>query len=172
MRAFIDQTFQLICRLGAARTTVGIDGNGVGKHGLYVHIDQRRFIVTRHQGAVQPCGNAGCEGRQIRTHVGVSICTQSGKVVVLVQRHFDLGHVIAAMGIRHERLGPAGCPFDRTVTGLGGECAERLFLVVKDLCAKTAAHIGGYNAQFMFGDAQNECAHQQADDVRVLRGGI
>ena len=43
---------------------------------------------------------------------------------------------------------------------------------MEDLGAEAATHIGGHDAQLVFGDAQNEGAHQQADDVRVLRGRV
>mmetsp|Transcript_24093 Transcript_24093/g.44614 ORF Transcript_24093/g.44614 Transcript_24093/m.44614 type:complete len:431 (-) Transcript_24093:2837-4129(-) len=171
-RGLVHHTLQLEGRLGAACPTVCIDRHSVGKHRLHVHIDQRRLVVPGHQRAMQPCRHRRGKGRQVRAHIGMGVGAQCGKVIVRVQRQFDLGHVVTAMGVRHERLGPARRPFDRTVTGLGGKGAERFFLVMEDFCAEPATHIGGYNAQLVLGDAQHKRAHQQPDHMWVLRGGI
>ena len=54
----------------------------------------------------------------------------------------------------------------------GGPGDDRLLGIVEDLGPEAAAHIGGDDAQLVFGDLQHEGAHQQADHVRVLAGGI
>ena len=107
MRGFVDQPLQLIGRLGAACAAVGINRHRVGEHGFDVHIDQGRLVIARHQRAMQPCRHRRCKGRQIRAHVGIGVGAQRGKVVVRIQRQFDLGHVVPAMRIRNKRLGPA-----------------------------------------------------------------
>ena len=62
-------------------------------------------------------------------------------------------------------------PFDRAADRLGGEGDEGLLGVVEDLRAEAAADVRGDDAQLVLGDAEHEGAHQQPDDVRVLRGG-
>jgi hypothetical protein len=44
--------------------------------------------------------------------------------------------------------------------------------VVVDLRSEAAADVGRHHPQPALGDAEHEGAHQQADDVRVLRGGV
>ena len=62
-------------------------------------------------------------------------------------------------------------PLDRAADRLGGEGDEGLLGVVEDLRAEAAADVRGDDPQLVLGDAEHEGAHQQPDDVRVLRGG-
>ena len=43
---------------------------------------------------------------------------------------------------------------------------------MKDFRAKTAAHIGGNDAQFMLWNAQHKRTHQQTDNMGILRRGV
>ena len=172
MRGLVDQTLQLIGRLGPTGPAIGIYWHGIGKDRLNVHVDQRRFIVPRHERAVQPSRHRRREGRQVGPHIGIGIGAQGGEVVLCIQRQFDLGHMVAAMGVGHEGFRPARRPFHRPPHRFGGEGAKGLFLIVEDLGAKAAAHVRRHHAQLVLGDAQHEGAHQQADHMRVLAGGI
>ena len=104
MRGLVHQPFQLVGCLRSPGTAIGVNRHGVGEHRFDVHIDQRRAIVAGHQRAMQPRRHRRCEGGQIGTHVGIGIRADRGKVVVRIQRQLNLGDVIAAMGVRHERL--------------------------------------------------------------------
>ena len=44
--------------------------------------------------------------------------------------------------------------------------------IMEGLGAEAAAHIGGYDAQFMLRYLQHEGAHQQTDHMRNLGGGV
>ena len=96
---FVDDALKLERRLGATCPTIGVNGHGVGEHRFYVHLNRRRLVVAGHQGAVQPCWHGGGECGQIRAHVRHGVSTHADKVVVRIQRQFDLGHVVAAMGV-------------------------------------------------------------------------
>ena len=90
----------------------------------------------------------------------------------LSRRELDLGDVVAAVGVGHEGLGAGRGPLDRAADGLGGGGDEGLLGVVEDLRAEAAADVGRDDAELLLGDAEHEGAHQQADDVGVLRGGV
>ena len=93
---------------------------------------------------------------------------QREELAVLVERQLGLGDMVAAVGVGHEGLGAVGRPLDRPAEPCGGPGDERLLGVVEDLGAEAAADIGRDHAQLVLGDAEDEGAHQQADDVRVL----
>eukprot|EP00043_Microstomoeca_roanoka_P002426 m.38320 g.38320 ORF g.38320 m.38320 type:complete len:1021 (-) comp11478_c0_seq1:708-3770(-) len=171
-RGFVDDPFQLERGLGAAGAAIGIDRHGVGKHRLHVHIDERRAVIAGHQRAVQPGRDRGREGRQIGAHIGVGLGADRGEVVRVIERQLDLRHVVAAMRIRDEGFRPRRGPFHRALQLTRGEGAEGFLGIVEDLGAETAAHIGRDDAQLVLGDPQHEGAHQKADHMRVLRGGI
>ncbi len=65
-----------------------------------------------------------------------------------------------------------GGPFHRAAQLAGGPGDDGFLGVVVDLAAEAAADVRCYDAQFGFGDVQHEGAHQQADDVGVLAGGV
>ncbi len=118
---------------------------------------------------MQPRRDRGREGRQIGPHVGIGFGADGGEVVVRIQRQFDLGDVVTAMRVGHERLRPGGGPFDRALQCLGREGAEGFLGIVENLGAEAAAHVRGHHAQLVLGDIQDKRAHQQTDDMRVLR---
>ena len=171
-RSLVHDALQLERRLRPPSATIGINRHRVGKHGLHIHIDQRRLVVARHQCAVQPCRDRRREGRQVRAHIRIGLGPKRGEVIVAVQRQFDLGHMIAAMRVRHKRFGTRRGPFDRTPDLLGRKGAECLLRVMEDFGAEPTAHIRGNDAQLMLGDAQHERTHKKPDHMRVLAGGI
>ena len=97
---------------------------------------------------------------------------QADDVGVLVERHLDVGDVIAAMRVGDEGFGALGGPFHRPVDLLRRPGDERFLGVVVDLRAEAAADVGRIDAQLVLGDLQHERAHQQADHVRVLARGV
>ena len=172
MRRLVDHPLELEGRLRPARPAIGIDRHRVGEDRLDVHVDERRAVIAGHQRAVQPGRDRRRERAEIRAHVGMRVGADRGKIVVRVQRQLDLRHVIAPVGVGHERLGARTGPFHRAVQRLGGKGAERLLGVMKDLRAEPAADIRGDHPQLVLGDAQHEGPHQQPDDMRVLARGV
>jgi hypothetical protein len=121
---------------------------------------------------VQPGRNARRERREIGAHVRVGQTTQRGEVVIRVHRQFDLGDVVAALRIGHERFGSGRRPLHGPAQFLRGERDERFLGVVIDLRSKPAAHIRRDDAKLVFRDPENECSHQKPDDVRILGGCV
>ncbi len=80
--------------------------------------------------------------------------------------------MVAAMRVGHERFGTVARPFHRPAEFSRGPRDDRFLRVMVDLAAKTPANIGGHYAQLVLRDLQHERAHQQADHVRVLAGGV
>ncbi len=168
-RRLVDDALELERRLRAPGAAIGVDRHRVGEDRAHVHVDERRQVGPRHQRAVQPGRDRRREGRQIRAHVRQRVGAHGEELAVLVQRQLDLRHVVARMRVRHEGLGAGRGPLDRTADLLGGPGDEGLLGVVVDLGPEAAADVRRHDAQLVLGNAEHEGAHQQADDVRVLR---
>ena len=63
-------------------------------------------------------------------------------------------------------------PLDGAAQLAGGPGDDGFLGVVVDLAAEAAADVGGDDAEFVLGDVENEGAHEEADDVGVLAGGV
>ncbi len=97
------------------------------------------------------------------------------KPVILLsasKRHLRLGHVVAPVGVRHERLGAVRGPLHRPANALGGDAAGDLLGVDVDLGAEAAADVRRDDAQLVLGRDVVERAHDETRDVRVLAGGV
>ena len=167
----VDHALQRIGRLGPASTPVGIDGRGVGEHGFQVHIDIGHLVGPGHQRAVQEGRRGGREVRQVSADIGQGFGAEGDEIALVIRGQFDLGDVIAAVGVGQEAFGALGGPADRAPDRLGGDQHDRFFAVVINLGSEPAAHIRGNDGQLVFRDAQHEGRNQQPVQMRVLAGG-
>ena len=170
-RRLVDDALELVAALGAAGAAVGVDGHGVGEDRLDVHVGERGPVGAAGGWAVQVGGRHRGEEAEVGAEVGVGLGAEGEEHAVLVEGELDLRRVVAALGVGDEGLGAAGGPFHRPAEELGGAGDEGLLAVVEDLRAEAAADVRGDDAQLGLGDAEDEGAHQEADDVRVLAGG-
>ena len=168
----IHQAFQKEGRLWPAGATVGVHRDGIGEHGLDVAVDHRGFVDAGKQRCVQVGGHGRGEGGQVGAHVGQGGDAQAQERAVLVDGHFGGADVVAAVRVAHEAFAAVGGPFHRAAEFAGRPGDDGFFGVVVDLAAEAAADIRGDDAQLGFRNVQHEGAHQQADDVRVLAGGV
>ncbi len=172
MRDHIDQPLQQERRLRPPGAAIGIHRDGVGEHRLHLGVDRRGLVTAGEQGGVQVSRHAGREGREIGAHVGERPDAQRQEVALRVQRHLGRRVVVAPVRVGHEAFRPLGGPLHRPAHLARRPGDDRLLGVVEDLGAEPAAHVGRHDAQLVLRDVQHEGAHQQADDVRVLAGGV
>ena len=91
---------------------------------------------------------------------------------VFVKRQFGFGDVVAAMGIADKGLAAVGRPLDVAVELFRGPGQAHVFGIQVDLGAEAATDIRRNHTHLVFGQAQDESAEDQPDDMRILRGGV
>ena len=134
-------------------------------------MDRRGRVLTLQQRAVQVRGDGRSHQRQIGAHVRLGAHPQPQELPVGAQRQIGPGDVVAAVRVGHEALA-AGCrPLHRPADLPGAPGDDRLFRVVEDLAAETAADVRPDHAQLVLGKPQH-AAHDRADRVRVLGRGV
>ena len=80
--------------------------------------------------------------------------------------------MVAAVRVGHEAFTALAGPFHWASELAGGPGDDGFFGVMVYLGAEASADVGGDDTQLVLWDVQHERAHQQADHVRVLAGGI
>ena len=172
VRDHVHQALQQERRLRPAGAAIGVHRHGVGEHRLHLAVDHRGLVNAGQQRGVQIGRHARREGGQIGAHVGQRRDAQRQEIAVRVQRHLGGADMVAAVRVGHEAFVALGGPLHRPAQLAGGPGDDRLLGVVVDLRAEAAADVGRHDAQLVLRDVQHEGAHQQADDVRVLAGGV
>ena len=170
-RRLVDHPLQLEGPLGAPGAAIGVDRHGVGEHPLHVHIGERRPVRPARGRPVQVGGRHRREEPQVGAEVGMGLGAERQEHAVRVQRQLDPGHMVPPLRVGDEGLGAARRPLHRTPQHLRGAGDERLLAVVHDLRAEPPADVRRDHPQLSLGNVQDEGAHHQPDDVRVLAGG-
>lgn len=152
--------------------TIRIDGRGVREDRFHLGIDGWRLVLARQQRRIQDGRHAAGKRRQIRAHVGRRMHAHGEEIALRIERQFRMRDVVAAMRIGQEGFGALGRPLDRSADLFRCPRERHVFRVQEDLRAEPAAHIRRNHAHLGFGQAQHECRHQQAFDVRVLVGDV
>ena len=135
-------------------------------------MDRRRRVGAGQQGRIEDGRDRRREGREIGAHVGDRIDPERQELAVLVHGELGMARMVAALRVGDEGLRPVGRPFDRPLHLGGGPGDDRLLGIMVDLGAEAAADVRRHDPELMFRQMQHEGAHQQADDMRVLAGGI
>ena len=166
------QALHDVRRLRPPGAPIGVDGDRVREHTLDLAVNSRSGVRTRQERAVEPGGNGGRERRQVGTEVGLRIHPQAEELAVGIEGEPRVGNVVATVSITHERLAALGRPFHRPPELARRPGDDHLLGIVKDLGPEPTTHIGRHLAQLVLGNAHDEGAHQQPDDVWVLSRGI
>ena len=166
------QTFHHEAGFGAARAAIGVDRRGVGVDADHLGEDVGDVVLARQQRRIEIGRHRGREQRHVGAEIGVGFDAQPGDLVVLVEGHFGLGEVIAAVRVGQERFGAIAGPFHGPSDLLGGPQRHHLFRIDEDLGAEAAADVGRDHAQLVLGRDVVERRQHETRDMRVLRGRI
>ena len=169
-RADLDQPLDHEGRLRPPGAAIGIDRHGVGVDRIDLAIDRRDVVLARQQRRVEIGRDRRREGRHVGAEIGDGLDLERGDLAVVVERHFGVGDVVAAVRVGQERLRAVAGPFHRPADLLRRPQADDLFRIDEDLRAEAAADIGRDHAQLVLGRHADEGRDDEPRDVRVLRG--
>ena len=150
----------------------GVHRRRIGKDAVHVTTDRGRSVETRQQRSIHISRDQRREGRQIRAHVGLRIHPQAEKLAVGRARQFHFRDVVPAVGVGEEGFAAFSGPLHRPSHLFPSPGNGDFLRIVRNLRSETAAHVGRNHTQLVLGDAKHEGAHEQADHVRILTGGI
>ncbi len=153
---------------GAAGAAIGIDRHRVGEHRRHLAVDRRRLVLAGEQRGVEDRRDARGERGEVRAQVRRGAHAHRQELAVLVQRELGGGDMVAAVRIGDEGLRAVGVPLHRPAELARGPGDDHVLRVEVDLGAKAAAHIRGDHSHLALRQAEHECGHQQALDMRVL----
>ena len=142
----------------------------VGEHGRHVHIGRGQNIGAGEHADVDRRRTGGAVGMIIGADVGEGLDPQRQKLVVLVERQFGLGDVVAALLVGQQAFAALGNPFHRPAEHARRGDAENVFVVERALHAEAAADIFRNDAHLVVGHFQNFDRQRAADEVRTLHG--
>ena len=169
MRGEIDEALDDVGRLWTARAPIRVDRRRVREHAIYLGMDRRNAIDARQQRPVQVGGHAGREEGEIRAEIRDRAHAEPKHVAVGVERELGVSHVIASLRVGEETLTTCRRPLHRASNLFRRPCQYALLGIDEDLGAEAAADIGRDDAELVLGDAEDERAHDEPMDVRILR---
>ena len=172
MSGLIDEALDQVGGLRTACPAKRIHRGGGGEYRGHIDVHGGRGVQPLHESTVEIGGNARPKGGEIGAHTGERLDPKAHHILVLVEPHLRLGVVVAAVSIGDEALRALRRPLDRPTDLLGTPDDDHFFGVVRDLAAEATAHVGRDDPHLVLGEAHDEGAHQQADDVRVLGSGV
>ena len=94
---------------------------------------------------------------------------QSEDLVILVERQFCLGQVVAAVCVGQEGFGAIAGPLHRTIDLLGGPQCHHFFRIDENLRSETPTDVGRDDTQLVFRRNVVEGRQHQTGDMRILR---
>ena len=169
MRGEIDKALDDVGRLGTPSPAICVDRRRIREHAVHLGMDRRNAIHARQQRPVQVGGHAGREEREIRAEIRDRAHAEAEHVAVGIERELGVSHVIASLRVGEETLTTCRRPLHRA-SDLLRRPREYAFLGIdEDLGAEAAADIGRDDAELVLGNAEDERAHDEPMDVRILR---
>ena len=171
-RSLVNQPLQQVAGFRPTRATVRIHRHRVCEHGLHFCMDCRGLVVAGQQGCIQDSRYHRAERRQVSAKIGARRNTQAQEIAVLTQRQFGVADVIPAVRVAHKRFAAICGPLHRAIYFSGCPGNDGFFRVVKNLGTKSTTNVRCNHPEFVLRDAEHESAHQHADDMRVLAGGV
>ena len=127
-------------------------------------------VGAREHAAVEGRRDARRDRRQDAAQVGVRLRLERRDRAVALRADLEVGDVVAAVRRGHVVLAPRLDPLDRPADLCGERGHEHVLVVEVDLRPEAAADVRRDAAHLRLGDAEDERGHQQAHDVRRLRG--
>ncbi len=144
---------------GASGAAVGVGGHLVGEHvGAREPVRVELVDAVEHECA-EDRHTRGDE-TQIGAHVGEQFHFQAGDGAVAARGEGQLLDLVAAVVRGEHRLAARLGVLDGLVQATSDEEREHLLRGDLQLATETAAHVGGDDAQFVFGETEGHREHQ------------
>ena len=154
-RCRLDQPLHDVRALGPSRAAIRVHRRGVGDHPMHAVVDRGDAIHPAYDAPTRPRLDRRAELGLIRAQIAPGLDLQSQYAPFAVCGQRGIGHHVAPVRVRLERIAALACPLDRPAQCPRGLDHKRIFGIDEPLHPEAAAHILRHQPQHLGRDAQH-----------------